>query len=303
MSTNPSQNNPPAKGFSVLSIFNYIGGALIIFGIGFFISVNWSTLNDFTKVFSTLGAAIAAYFVALLFHLDKRYEAASSAFFLISGLVLPIGLLVTFKVFSHNVVIDLEKVNLIVLGICAAVFLLSHLIMPRTIFLFFSVYYASSFYLILIDIISHQGNYVFPHLFEYQFIALGLSYILLGRYLDFENRFSGLIGPLYFFGCLFILSASYSLGGSFFLGSGMSLWKVITGLLIFFSFFLAIPLKSKSFLYLGAIFLVIYLIDISSKFANIFGNFGWPLILIAVGFLLMIVGYLVFNIHKKIAER
>lgn len=291
-----------SKGMGILKIFNYLGGALIIFGIGFFISLNWSSLSDFVKIFSTLGAAIACYIVGILLHFDKRFDAAVSAFFMISGLVLPIGLIVTFHVFNPHPLINIEKVNLFIIGMCAAVFLLSHLCLPRTIFLFFSIYYLSLFHFVLIDFISKHTNYVFADLYSYECIVLGISYILLGRYLDLEKKFTSLVGPLYFIGCLFILASSYSLGGTFFWNSPITIWKSITGLLIFVAFFLSVPFKSKSFLYLGALFLIIYLSDISTRLAEIFGDLGWPLILISAGLLLMLVGYLVFNIHKRIQK-
>lgn len=294
-----SDNKTSSTHINILKIFNYLGGSLIFFGIVFFIGMNWLSLNNFTKIFATLGSAIAAYLVGVLLQLRKN-EVASSAFFLISALVLPVGLFVTLYIYGQ--VNDFTKTSLIVSSTCLAAFLLSYLFSARTVFLLFIVIFGSNFYFSLIDFIMQHNVVVFNNRYNYEFIILGLCYILFGRYLEFDKH-AVLTGPLYFFGALYILSASYYLSGTFITHSAISNWKIITALLIFLFFFLSVPLKSKSFLYLAAIFLVIYMVDMSYKFAEIFGAYGWPLILVFGGLLLMAVGYLVFNLQRKIRSK
>ena len=77
------------------------------------------------------------------------------------------------------------------------------------------------------------------------------------------------------------------------------LWEIITPLLIILAFILSIPLKSKSFLYLGAIFLLLYICDSATRFIPIFGHMGWSLVLIVLGLLLMMIGYAVIYLHQK----
>ncbi|VVC74946.1 hypothetical protein AQUSIP_02200 [Aquicella siphonis] len=292
MSTTPSP-----KESSILIIFNYVGGALIFLGIAYFIVDNWNILNNFTRVFSTLGAAMAAYIVGLLFHLSHKYEAASAAFFMIAGLVMPIGLQVTFNIYGKSV--TPEVVNMMITGLCLLVFLASLKWMPRTLFLLFSIIFASLFYFSLIDFIVSRSLYFDFDIFNYEIMALGFSYLFLGYYLDRRHRHI-LVGPLYFFGVLCVLSASLYFGSYIVSGETSVLWKAITAILIILTFMFSVPLRSKSFLYLGAVFLVLYVCDISDNFIRIFGELGWPLILILMGLLLMSVGYMVFFIHRKI---
>jgi len=280
----------------ILKIFNYIGCALIFFGIAFFISINWAALNDSVKIFSTFGAAVTAYFVGMLLHLAKK-EAVSSAFFMLSALVLPIGLYVVLDLYGQSA--DALKINVIVSAICLAVFLSSHLFLPRTIFVLFVVIFGSFFFIDFIDFTLDRGNILLRNVSEYEFLILGVSYILLGYYIALDKIYP-LSGPLYFFGSIFILSSSYSLGGLYCQTSGISMWQIITALLIFCAFMLSVPLKSKSFLYVGAIFLTGYLIDMSTRFSQIFGHYGWPLMLVFAGFILMLIGYLIYYIHHKI---
>ncbi|HSW71513.1 MAG TPA: hypothetical protein VLH77_05990, partial [Gammaproteobacteria bacterium] len=173
---------------------------------------------------------------------------------------------------------------------------------PRTIFLLFTFIFASLFFISLVSELTNQPNSIFNHIFDYELLFLGFNYILFGRYLDSDQKFP-LSGPLYFFGAVFILSASYSLSGIFDLENfNSSIWKIVTALLILASFLLAVPLKSKSFLYWGGIFLVVYLTDLSYQFSHLFGRYGWPLLLILLGFFFMFTGYLVMHIHRKITR-
>lgn len=291
---------PSSKNWDFLKIFNYLGSALIFLGIVVFIGLNWSSLNDFAKIFSTLGTAIAAYLMGVLLRMTQKYDVASSSFFLISGLVLPIGLYVTLHIMGY--VTQIDKVNIFVSAFCFTVFFLTQLMFHRTVLVLFSVIFATFLFLSVTSYLIHQSNILFQNMMEYQLITIGLGYIFLGRYIDLQKRYS-LVGPLYFFGAFFVLFASYSLSGFFFFDKVIWFWKIITAILIFSAFIFSVLLHSKSFLYLGAIFLVIYVTDMSSRFAILFGDVGWPLILIFLGFLLMVVGYLVVNLHKKIASK
>lgn len=290
------KNDQSPKGSSLLKIFNYIGGTLIFIGISYFISDNWSSLSNFTKIFSTLGSAIAAYCMGMLLSTQRKYLAASSAFFMIAGLVLPVGLFVTFFIMDWN----LQPVtqNLIVTGICLLAFLLTQLVMPRTVILLFTVIFASLFFIALTNYNIHFSHFVFTDLFIYQFFCIGLSYIFLGRYLDYHDN--PLVGPLYFFGALFVLTSSFDLAGYLFFNEGLRLWKGLALGFLILSFLCSIPLKSKSLLYFGALFLLLYVANLTYEYESIFGSFGWPFILITAGLMLMLLGYLLYFIHQLI---
>lgn len=279
-----------------LRVMNYVGGALIFFGIAFFITINWFSLNPFVKIFSTFGVAIAAFCIGML--LNKSYEAASGTAFMIAGLVLPIGLYVTFDILFEPTD-NWFLVNLVISTICLVVFLSGQLLLQRTILLFFTIIFASIFFVTLSDYIIFKLDTYIRDFYEYRGMVLGLSYVLLGRYLV-ENQRYPLVGLLYFFGSLLILANSYMIGGFFFFDHTITSWKILTGVLVILTLCFSIILKSRAFLYVGAFFLVIYITDMSSRFVNLLGDFGWPLILVAIGFLLMVVGYLVFALQRRI---
>jgi hypothetical protein len=292
------KNDHEGNANHILKIFNFVGGALIFFGIAYFIQTNWHTLNDFLKIFTTLGAAIAAFIVGVLLAGDEKYSAGSSAFFMIAGLTLPFGLSITIDL--ANLFNNIEMVRVVISGTCLLLFLAANYYLQRDILRLFCVFYASYFFIALTSLIFDQALHsTYKHLYDYQMLALGLSYFIGGRYLQATRN--ALTGPLYFFGSLFILTTSFDLGGLLFSpGPGNESWKIISPILVMLSFVLAVPLRSKSLLYVGALFLVIYLASMTSLFAQLFGSVGWPLLLIVAGLFLMVFGYVLVTIHRKI---
>jgi hypothetical protein len=286
------------KSNPILKIFNYIGGALVFFGVTYFVGSKWYALSDFIQVFVSFGSAVAAFIVGLLLQKAQKYT-ASSAFFLISGLLLPVGLYIAYKV--YEIPIPNRALDLMISAICFAVFLISYLRLPRTILLFFSIVFGSYLYFSMIEFLLYGKTVQIEDIDQYELITLGLSYIFLGYYLK-TTASSILSGPLYLIGALFVLTAAYFLGHSsdprfiFY-------WRLPALLSITLAFVFAVILKIRSFFYLASAFLVIYVIDMSMRFAEIFGDIGWSLILIITGFLLMILGYLVYFIHTKMTRR
>ncbi len=288
-------DKPVSMERKLFRIFNYVGAAFVFFGISYFIYDNWEVLNTFTKIFSTLGAAVAAYVAALLMYFYNKESSSSSAFFMIAGLVLPIGLFVTLNVYGYapNFLTSLS-----VFTICFLIFLISQIYFKRNLLLFFSILFATLFFVSFISYLISKSSFNYMYMTQYELMGIGLTYLLLGRYLDIYSHYT-LTGPLYLIGGFFLLAASFSLGAGF-VAPDDNAWRVITGLLIFLAFILSIPLKSKSLLYLGSIFLVCYVIDLSAHLENVFGHLGWPFVLILFGFLLMLMGYGFIFIYKKI---
>ncbi|OGT37810.1 MAG: hypothetical protein A3F11_10535 [Gammaproteobacteria bacterium RIFCSPHIGHO2_12_FULL_37_14] len=286
-----------SKSFSLQKIINYIGGTLIFFGVTYFVYSNWLSLNDFFKIFSTLGVALAAYIVGALLYLNKEYDEVGSVFLMIAGLILPVGIFIAFKL--TELITGINNLSVVSFSISLVAFLLIFFYFGRIILLLFTIIFASLLFFAVMELITTKLNYFFDDLIAYQLVVLGSSYILLGYYFDLIKKYN-LTGSLYFFGVLFILSGSYFLSGI--LSFDSTLWKMIVGVIILLSFILSVPLQSKSFLYFGAIFLVLFLVDLSRRLTPFFGEAGWPLILISLGFLFILMGSLIFHMQKKIKK-
>ncbi len=278
-------------------VMSYLGGALIFFGIAIFIHLNWSFLNGFMRVFVTLGVAIAAYFIALICAFDKNYRVISNAFFIIAGFILPVGLYVSVDLAGGD--LSISSLRAMLSALCLGVFFISACYMRQTILVLFSILFGSLFYFDLAEWILYSSTGWIGDINTYVVMVLGVSYLLLGRYLE-STLHRTLTGLLYLLGAFFVLGTSYSLGGSFWGDANIHFWKIMTAFLILLTLFSAIPLKSKALLYVGALFLIMYVADISSDLAKILGDRGWPLFLVLMGLALMLTGFVVVRVQKKI---
>jgi hypothetical protein len=108
---------------------------------------------------------------------------------------------------------------------------------------------------------------------------------------------------LYLIGGFLVLAASFDLGGLLFENRTYVFWEIVSPILVILSFIFSIPLQSKALLYLGSIFLIIYISSLTHKFAYLFGSLGWPVILIGAGVFLMLLGYLIVNVQKHFPKQ
>ena len=74
-------------------------------------------------------------------------------------------------------------------------------------------------------------------------------------------------------------------------------WELIFPALAFGALLGGIPLKSRPFLFVGSLFIMIYIIKISAEYFK--DSMGWPLALVLAGLALMTVGYLSFYLNRR----
>lgn len=195
----------------IAEVLYYIGGGVVFLGIVILLQQNWETLGFATKVLVTLGAGIAAYFVGLLFGRDERTEKAGSAFYLISALVLPMGLYIVFD----NAGVDAGTLvfQSLISGIMFSMYFLSFSLFKKNVFLLFSILFGTwflfSFTSFLVDGRPYFDIWKF---YEYRLLMVGLSYVFLG-YAFSKGKHVSLTRDLYGFGILGFLGAAMSLGG------------------------------------------------------------------------------------------
>lgn len=79
-------------------------------------------------------------------------------------------------------------------------------------------------------------------------------------------------------------------GAEYFLG-------VAFPVLVFGVIFLSVYLKSKAFLTWGTLFLMAYILKITSEYFS--SGLGWPLVLVIAGFAMIGVGYASLSFGKK----
>ena len=281
------------KKLGVAEILYYIGGAIVFLGISILLWQNWSTLGFGTKVLATLGSGIAAYFVGLLFSRDERTEAAGSAFYLISALVTPIGLWVVFDNAGFDAS-SYESQSLIS-GIMLGTFLLSLFVFKKSIFTLFSVLFGTWLFFSLTSwMVGGAPLFNDWKFYMYRVLVVGIAYMLMGYAFSKDER-APLSGFLFGFGILGFLGAALALGE--WKPNQNVFWELIYPALVFGALFLSIHVKSKAFLTWGTLFLMAYILKITSEYFST--GLGWPLALVIAGLAMIGVGYMSLSIKRK----
>ncbi len=274
----------------------YIGATIVLIGIAIFVEQHWDSLSSAIRIASTLGSGIAAYVIGVLFHRRTSVAGISQAFFLLSVLLLPLGLSITFHEAGWDV--GLASVQSIIFAMLFLTYLSSFFTFRRTIFLGFAILFATLFFFTF-------TNYLFDgwtadaswRLYNYRLLFTGLSYLSFGHY--FKNtRLEVLASPLYALGALAVLLSALFLGGwKDDLANYSPFWQLVYPVMVFAFIFLSVRLKVRSFLTSGALFLMIYILKMTME--HFPESLGWSLALIMAGLLLIVTGFVAFEINKR----
>ncbi|QQG49703.1 MAG: hypothetical protein HZB70_02805 [Candidatus Berkelbacteria bacterium] len=271
----------------------YIGGAIVFLGIAIMIGGSWQTLSVLSRLLVTLGSGVVAYVLGAMFIREQRWGGLSNAFFLISALVLPVGLLTVYD--AAGLSLSESMTQLTITAILTALFGISYWYYRKVIFTLFTVIFSTALYFSALYAILGSSPAFSADVFLYGFLVAGLTYGLLAYHFttDAENR---VLTPwLYTGGSLAFFGSALGLGG--FSPSANAFWEIIYPGLVFGAMFLGINLKIRALLIWGAIFLMAYIVKITAEYFS--QGLGWPLALVIAGLSLIGVGYYMFYLNRK----
>lgn len=288
-----SEREAPPRQARLSRILYYVGGGIVFLGVAVFVSQNWNLLNTFGRILVTLGCGIAAYSVGMLFTYQGRLGAAGPAFFLISALLLPAGLMVTFDEAGLNP--GTGGMPSLIFSLLFATYLASYVLFRKNVLLLFSVIFGTCFMFLFTDfLVGSDPRFDEWKFLQYRVLGIGLSYMLFGYHFSRADQ-RVVTGVLYGLGIFGFLSSALALGG--WEPNQNVFWELVYPGLVFGAIFLSIYLNSKTFLASGSLFLALYIVKITAEyFAD---TTGWPVALVLAGFLLMGVGYLAINVKRK----
>lgn len=296
MSPRRPQETGSGKESRIAEILYYIGGTIVLLGIGVFIVQHWSTLSSATKILVTLGSGLAAYVVGVLFHTSQKLEKVSQAFFLISGCLTPTGLSVTFDIWGINV--GTPGMQSIISAILLLTYLSSTLLFRKNVFLVFSIIFGTWFFFSISRFLIGTQAFGSEKLYEYLSLATGLSYMILGFAFSKDEK-KVLTGPLNAFGVLIFLGAAMELGG--WTPKQNVFWELIFPGLVFGVILLSVTLKSKAFLTFGTLFLMAYIVKLTAEYFK--DSIGWSLSLVIAGLAMIAIGYGSLALNKRYLGR
>jgi hypothetical protein len=284
-----------AKNLTISEILYYIGGAIVFLGICVLCYQNWDSFNSFLRIFITLGSCLASFVIAVLLNRYENLKKPSDAFFLLFGMLAPLGVGVVFNEAGFDLSSNILWVAAFAM-LTAVFFGVFWYFKQQTILLFFSIAFATIlFHYIIAWLVGQNLNIAdYPKVWEYQILVIGLVYMLVGSFLSSTPQ-KLLTGVLHGFGSLFFLGAALALGG--WQPNQNAFWELIYPLVVFGMIFLSVYVKSKAFLVFGTIFLIVYILKLTGEYFT--SGLGWPLALVVAGLVIMVVGYYAVKINKQ----
>jgi hypothetical protein len=274
----------------------FIGAAVIFIGIGVFAGQKWADLNNIARILLTLGVAIACYITGVILSHYKKMELIGQSFYLISMLLMPIGLHVVFDTAGFN--ISSYQMQSLISGILLIYFFLSFIVFKKHIFTIFNVFYGTWLFFALSGLLVKINPYFDGSTFhKYRILLVGLTYMFLGYF--FSNKHKVIYSRLlYVAGSLAFLGAALALGG--YEPNQNLFWEIIYPGLIFGLIFLGVYLNTRVFLSVSAIYLFSYISKITFEYFR--ECVGWPISLIIVGISLIVIGYLAIFLNKRFSS-
>ncbi len=275
---------PQKKNAVFTNILTGIGGIIVAIGIFLFFEQHWQELGTNMRIFVTLGFSIILYIAGILLAQTKSMRVVSWALLLTFAPLAPFGIWVTFD--SLHAQFPFFGYETIISGIMFIWFTASFFILRMGLFTVFSVLSGSVLYFGLTgDFLSKNPALNIDSAFEYRFLLLGLSYLLLGN--SWKYTMKTVSAWMYALGVAMFLGAAMALGG--YTPSANLFWEIVFPGLALATMFLSIPLKSKSILVIGSMYLMGYIVKITAEYFS--DTLGWPIALILAGFALIGIGY------------
>ncbi|MDP2598580.1 MAG: hypothetical protein Q8P49_01990 [Candidatus Liptonbacteria bacterium] len=291
-----SSPRPESRGFNISGVLYYIGGGIVFLGLAIFIGQQWDNLGSAMRILFTLGAGIAFFWSAILLDISKKIDRVPAALHFIAGLLIPGGVFVTLMELGY------EGSNFgpgIIFAALALLYVFADRLYPKVILPAFAILYGTfATFLLTEGVVKGMPFFDRGDFDAYRALGVGAAYLFLGHALRDTTR-SSLSPWLYGFGTLAVLGSTLVLSG--FEPNQSLFWEVIYPGLVFGAMFLAVYLRSRVMLFLGAIFLVADVFKLTAEYFE--DSLGWPLMLMLAGFLLIGVGYLTFYVNRKYISR
>lgn len=281
------------RSLNISEVMSYLGGGIVFLGIIIMLAQNWSTLSFITKALATLGSGVASYFAGVFLSRNEKTDMAGGAFHLISALAIPVGLYVVL----NNAGVDVwsQGSQCLVSLILLAMYVTSYFVFRKTIFALFCIVFGTWLFFSLTGLlVGNDPRFDVWQYYQYRVFATGAAYIALGHSFSKTNN-APLSGVLYSFGSLALLSSALTLGA--WSPNQNVFWELSYPVFICGILYLSVRLKIQSFLTWGTIFLMAYILKITSEYFTI--GLGWPLSLVISGLSLIGVGYMSVAFKKK----
>jgi hypothetical protein len=274
-------------------IFYYMGAAVVVMGLTVLVWQHWNTFSTFAKIMTTLGTGLLFYILGTVVSTNKQFSSLGKSFHLIAGLILPVGLLISFVILGYNLMNSLTQTCLF--GALFFIYALSSFLYRKSLFIIFAILYGVLTFFSLTDYLTINNPFVIHHFVEYRVLASGFSLMALAYYfVKHSNRLSlaswlNGIGVAAFLGAIF-----WILGWS---PDSSTIGEIFFPTFAMFVMLMSIFMKSRAYLVFGGVFFLISIITLTGKYFAT--SLGWPITLVIIGFFLIFIGFCTVRIKIK----
>lgn len=272
------------KGSSwLVRLLGYLGAAFIFAGLGLFIEMIWFDLASFSRVVITYGAGLVVFMLGALFLKDPRYIKASTPLFLVSSVLLPMGMFVFLTEYSDGN--DEQLASMLVFGVLACQFMCTFYFLQRTNLLFFGYLFWNASLGIFMERAGVSGEFIG--------LGLGLSIMMVTWVIDRTHHRA--IAPFWYF-----LGSMGLLWSVFDLIEGIKIIDLLYFPLTIFMMLLSTRIQSRTLLLVSTLSLLGFLGYFTYEyFADVT---GWPLALIVMGFMLVAVSAYAVKLAQRMGN-
>ncbi len=284
------------KRFSVTNILYFIGGLILLIGIGTLLFRFWDDLSSFVKVAITLGIAVAAYISGILLRSDTQTVGIGVIAQVISGALLPVGIFITLDEMGlQNIGIGWITSVSIALTL---LYILSLVLFRSIVFSFYSIAFGTwALYSIITYALTDSSTLISFDIYSYTTLALGLGYLFLASYVRGTSHRSlapvlDFIGSMGFFIAVLVLG-KYAPRQNVF-------WEIIGVLSLCGGLYLSSVTHNKNILKTTGLFIFIFIGKFTGEY--FVDSFGWPIALIISGLVLIGVGFGLLRFGNRIKQ-
>lgn len=286
----PQKNSTTSdlRNLSVNKILYILGAAIVLIGLIIFIGQIWGDIGSLGRILVTLGSGLVLTASGAYLLKTKPTENIGPVFISMGGLLVPGGAVVTLNELSTGM--NHPWYIAITFGIVFLFYVSINSYLKHVVLTLFTILNGTALIYFVVNAMLGDSFYNYGDVYAYLTMAIGLSYIFLGQ--SFKDGWNSRISQ-----------SLYSLGSLAFLGAAFSrifdsiLWQMAYLVIVIGGLFLSIKIRSKGVLISSTLFLVGFVSYITGKyFAD---SLGWPISLIALGFIFIGLGYVSININKK----
>ncbi len=280
---------------NLIHVFYVIGAIIAVIGVCILVAQNWDTLGLFGRLLVTLGISFVTY-VAALFMRSSEQSTISQVMFTVSAALAPLGAYVLLSEAGVEFTLVIQLLTALALTIVYGTALF---VSKRNILVLIIIGFVSwAYYALVIEAFGFDFD---DNIIKWAGILMGISYICIAygyskllQSTDLQDKKErhAIHGLLYTVGTLSVLGFGIFIGGIF---------DLIYIPLVFAAFYASTFFKSQGMLLLGALFMVIHIIKLTSKY--FIDSIGWPVALIGMGFMVIGIGYLTYYVNKKYVSK